>query len=209
MAYEPTVWKDGDIITADLLNKLENGVENEQVGPAGPQGPQGIAGETGLAAGFGTVSATIDSNIGQPSVSVFTAGPDTAKEFTFTFKNLKGEKGDKGDKGEPGSAASITYPISVENGGTGTTSLSQGEVLIGSGTSEITTRAITDNTSTSESIPSSTNLVTANTVANAINRTSSVASADTSYSTFMARGIAAGTESPSRLENGCIFLVYE
>lgn len=53
MAYEPTTWKDGDTITAELLNKLEQGVKNEQVGPQGPkgdtgeQGPQGPAGEKG------------------------------------------------------------------------------------------------------------------------------------------------------------------
>ena len=53
MAYEPTTWRDGDTITAELLNKLEQGVQNEQVGPQGPkgdtgeQGPQGPAGEKG------------------------------------------------------------------------------------------------------------------------------------------------------------------
>ena len=53
MAYEPTTWKNGDTITAELLNKLEQGVQNEQVGPQGPkgdtgeQGPQGPAGEKG------------------------------------------------------------------------------------------------------------------------------------------------------------------
>lgn len=53
MAYEPTTWKDGDTITAERLNKLEQGVQNEQVGPQGPkgdtgeQGPQGPAGEKG------------------------------------------------------------------------------------------------------------------------------------------------------------------
>ena len=33
MAYTPTVWKNGDVITAELLNHLETGVQNEQVGP--------------------------------------------------------------------------------------------------------------------------------------------------------------------------------
>lgn len=53
MAYEPTVWKDGDVITAEKLNKLEQGVKNEQVGPQGEkgdtgvQGPQGEKGEPG------------------------------------------------------------------------------------------------------------------------------------------------------------------
>lgn len=47
MAYEPTTWSDGDLITADLLNKLEQGVQNEQVGPQGPAGPKGDTGDTG------------------------------------------------------------------------------------------------------------------------------------------------------------------
>lgn len=47
MAYTPTTWKDGDVITADLLNKLEKGVQNEQVGPQGPKGDPGAKGDTG------------------------------------------------------------------------------------------------------------------------------------------------------------------
>ena len=33
MAYTPTEWKDGDLISAARMNKLEQGVANEQVGP--------------------------------------------------------------------------------------------------------------------------------------------------------------------------------
>lgn len=53
MAYTPTTWTDGDLITAEKLNKLEAGVQNEQVGPQGPkgdtgaQGPKGDKGDTG------------------------------------------------------------------------------------------------------------------------------------------------------------------
>jgi hypothetical protein len=47
MAYTPTTWNDGDVITAEKLNKLEQGVKNEQVGPAGPAGPAGPKGEKG------------------------------------------------------------------------------------------------------------------------------------------------------------------
>ena len=47
MAYTPTTWTDGDLITAEKLNKLEAGVQNEQVGPQGPAGPKGDTGETG------------------------------------------------------------------------------------------------------------------------------------------------------------------
>ena len=50
MAYTPTQWNDGDLITAEKMNKLEQGVKNEQVGPQGPRGetgPQGPKGDTG------------------------------------------------------------------------------------------------------------------------------------------------------------------
>lgn len=39
MAYTPTTWKDGDIITAEKMNKLEQGVVNEhRVAPGGTTG---------------------------------------------------------------------------------------------------------------------------------------------------------------------------
>ena len=47
MAYTPTTWTDGDLITAEKLNKLEQGVQNEQVGPQGPAGADGKDGAQG------------------------------------------------------------------------------------------------------------------------------------------------------------------
>lgn len=48
MAYTPTTWNNDDVITAEKLNKLEQGVKNEQVGPAGPAGAKGDKGEPGV-----------------------------------------------------------------------------------------------------------------------------------------------------------------
>lgn len=47
MAYEKHTWTDGEVITAERMNALEDGVENEQVGPQGPKGDKGDPGETG------------------------------------------------------------------------------------------------------------------------------------------------------------------
>ena len=47
----------------------------------------------GPSAGFGSVSATVDDNTGTPSVEVTSSGPDTAKNFSFAFHNLKGAPG--------------------------------------------------------------------------------------------------------------------
>ncbi len=84
MAYTPTTWSDGDVITAEKMNKLEQGVQNQQTGIPG------------AAAGFGTPTATVDANVGTPSVTVTASGANTEKVFNFAFKNLKGAKGDPG-----------------------------------------------------------------------------------------------------------------
>lgn len=57
------------------------------------KGNPGVDGLDGAAAGFGSVTATVDANIGTPAVEVQTSGPDTAKNFAFAFRNLKGETG--------------------------------------------------------------------------------------------------------------------
>lgn len=58
---------------------------------------KGDQGETGAAATIDkTVDATIDNNVGTPSVTVTNTGTTGAAKFKFDFKNLKGEKGDSG-----------------------------------------------------------------------------------------------------------------
>ena len=65
-------------------------------------GQQGIQGEVGPAAGFGTVTASVDANVGTPSVIVNTSGNNIAKNINFTFKNLKGNQGEQGPIGPQG-----------------------------------------------------------------------------------------------------------
>lgn len=71
----------------------------------------------GKAAGFGDPVATVDGNTGTPSVEVTASGPDTAKVFTFTFKNLKGAQGAQGEQGIPGSAGSDGITPSIGTNG--------------------------------------------------------------------------------------------
>lgn len=104
MAYTPTTWNDGDLITAEKLNKLEQGVENEQVGPQGPKGdtgdtgPQGPAGETGAkgdkgdtgAAGASVTAITLTTDA-DGKVTGGTATMSAGEPITITVTQQAGE----------------------------------------------------------------------------------------------------------------------
>ena len=60
---------------------------------------RGATGSTGTAAGFGTPTASIDANVGTPSVTVTASGSNTAKVFDFAFSNIKGQTGATGADG--------------------------------------------------------------------------------------------------------------
>lgn len=72
--------------------------ERGEQGIQGPVGPQGPAGDVGAYPDI-TASATVDANVGTPSVNVTKSGPDSAPNFAFAFQNIKGQPGATGNDG--------------------------------------------------------------------------------------------------------------
>lgn len=93
--------RENDTITADHwfdIGQFPAPGPQGETGPqgeVGPQGPQGNTGDTGADAGFGSILATAQTLPAgsQATATVVASGPNTAKEFSFTFGLPRGADG--------------------------------------------------------------------------------------------------------------------
>ena len=115
MRYSPHNWEFGELITPEWINHLEQGVENQKIGPqgppgeTGPAGPQGEAGPPGPEGPAGPAGPQGETGPAGPQGEPGPAGPtgEQGPPGPAGPEGPAGEPGPQGPKGEPGGVTSF------------------------------------------------------------------------------------------------------
>lgn len=99
MAYQKHNWQNDEIISAERLNAIENGIAEIELtpGPAGETGPQGPAGTNGLGWLFGTNVPNSEGRDGD--LYLKTDNFDVYKKVSGSWQKIGNIKGAQGPKG--------------------------------------------------------------------------------------------------------------
>ena len=91
-----------------------------------------------------TASATVDSSVGTPSVSIEVSTEDDHKNMAFAFSNIKGEQGEQGETGNGISSVSVEKTATVGNVDTYTMTISYTDGDSDTATFDITNSEVTE-----------------------------------------------------------------
>lgn len=95
--------------------EIDAGIIEVPQGDKGDKGDQGQKGDTGATPVI-SATATVNAEVGTPSVEVTKGGTAETPSLAFAFKNMKGEQGEKGlkgDKGETGAKGDKGDPFTI------------------------------------------------------------------------------------------------